>query len=286
MRRVEFAGMWRVLLVVALSLPAAGAAPAKKQLRVAVPQVRITGEVPPRLVELFSDALPTELRKVQGVWAVSHKELAEAMSIERQKQLLGCSEAESSACLAELAGALDVDELINVHLSLADDTYTLSWKRVDAKRLEVKNGDAKQFPRRSGEELLALVGVAVESMYPELPLKAGKTRGIDADVLRRLNPPPLPRWVFATTLGASVVAAGVGATFRLLGNSLAAQYRTIADDSTRAPASGAQLAALRQGADSNAQLATIFWCVAGGLAVAALVEVFFTNWWPAPEAAP
>ncbi len=250
---------------------------AVRPIRVAVMDLRVEGDVPPRPLAALRQALTPELRKLVGVSAISGDEIRDMLGLERQKQMLGCSE-ESSTCLAEIAGAISADELIAVHLALVGNTYTLAAQRSDAKAGRVVQSQSRKFEKRDGEELLAIVGPLVESLYPERPLKPGKMRGIEEQIVRRLNPPPLPKWAFWSTAAASAAALAAGGTFGLLAMDAKATGNAEIARGLQAPVSGATIASAADRLAVNNTRANVAFAVAGGLAVAAGVQYFFTDW--------
>lgn len=267
---------------VVVAPPTVAAAPpaekprAVRPLRVALLDVRATGAVPPRALVALDQSLPGELRKLEGVSAVSPGELRDLLSMERQKQLMGCTD--NSECLAELAGALDADELISIDLVLVGQQYALSARRTDLRSGHVSQTFLRQFEQRDGEELLAVAVPLIEELYPERKLKPGKVRGVEAAVIRRLNPPPLPPWVMGVTLGGAVAAGVAGATFVLLKRDSEAQYAALLASSTTVATPGSGLKSLEVRATEQATLANAFFIAGGALAVTALVEAFFTDW--------
>src|SRR5262245_60639309 len=86
-------------------------AAAAGDITVAVPGFSGTADVPSQkrdfLVEYFSDRLSAQ----GGVSVTTPAQISAVLGVERQKQLLGCSDS-SESCSAELAGALGVEALI------------------------------------------------------------------------------------------------------------------------------------------------------------------------------
>jgi len=243
-------------------------------VRVAVTDPTVVGQVPPRPLAAFMQSLAPEVRKLQGVSAIGYQDIRDMLGLEKQRQMLGCSADE--ACLAEIGGALGADEMVTTSLSLEGKSYVLSAQRVDLRKAKVVHGEVRRFERRDGEELLAVVGPLVAALYPERPLKEGKTRGVGRDVIRRLNPPPIPVWAFGATAGAGVVAAGAGAFFGLSARDYERKYQRMAGGS--GPIPGGDLKALGDSARSQQQLANTLFITSGVLVVAAGVEALFTDW--------
>lgn len=255
---------------------AATTSPQRKVLRVAVLDARLTGDVPARAAAALNQSLTPEVRKLEQVLAISSQEVRDLLGVERQRALVGCNE--GTSCMEELANALGAEELITIDLTLVGDTWALTARRIDTLRARVVQSHLKQFARRDGEELLAIVGPMIEALFPDRALRAGLVRGVEPAVIRRLNPPPLPKWLFITTTALALVAGGGGVTFSLLAEDRRRTFDGLAQRSLTMEVAGPQLVALeREGRQLNT-LALGSFIAAGGLAAAMLVEGLLTDW--------
>jgi len=233
-------------------------------------------DVEPLVGRVVTDALVAELRKLDGVTVVSMDEVRAMLDLESQKQLLGCAD---DSCLAEIASALGVDELVIGSIARVGDGTVFSLKRIDQREAKTKGGLNKRLEAASGEEVLAVVGPAVQELFPEYPLRAGQTRGVDPALAVRLNPPPLDTWVFWTGLGLSG-AALLASSIALATNGAAF---AVASSDTEASVNGAPV----DGKELQGTITLIrgsFWTavVTAGLAVAlgsaTGVSALFTDW--------
>jgi hypothetical protein len=136
----------------------------------------------------------------------------------------------------------------------------------------------RTFDRRDGEELLQIVGPSVEALFPDRPLRAGKTRGVEREVVRRLNPPPLPRWVFVATSAAAVGSLGGAGVFHYLGGQARSQYDGLVARSLREPIPAADVVEQADRVRSAERTRNALLLAGLGLGVAAGVEAFFTDW--------
>jgi len=243
---------------------------------VAVLDPRASGEIPPRPLAAFTQALVPEIRKVEGVSAIGMAEIRDMLGLERQRQMLGCAVDEE--CLAEIAGALGVDEEISTDLVLVGDAYTLTIRRIDMKKAKVIQAETRRFDRRDGEELLAVVGPAVASLFPERPLKAGRTRGVDRELIRRLNPPPLPRWVFGATGGAAVAALGGAGVFQYLVGDSRGEFDRLVDRAMSEPVAAEEILTVSDRIRDREKVRNVLLGSGLALGLAAGVEYFFTDW--------
>ena len=269
-----------------VAAPAPAAAPAveapaevarsrsKRPLRVAVLNPQAEG-IEERLLGAFVAAMVPEVRKLERTSAIGMNEIRDMLEFDRQRQLMGCTD---TSCLAEIAGALGVDELVTTQLSLVGKDYILSMRRIRLSDASIAHAETRQFERRDGEELLMVVGPVVESLFPDRPLKPGRVRGVEEAAIRRLNPPPLPRWAPLATLGVAAVALAGGATFGLQSRNAEQLYNEGAQRSLTEPVSGSFLKGLEEDATGSASRANLLFAVGGGLVLTAAIEALFTDW--------
>lgn len=260
------------------------APPRPRYLRVMVGTLKQDPDIPEKVGRFVSQALVQELRKLEHLQVSSAADIDEMLSFEEQKRLVGCTD---EVCLSEIVSAMGVDQLVTGSLSSTANSHILTLNRLDVAGAKTLGTVTRQLERKDGEEFLAAVGGAVETLFPDIALKPGVKRGVSPEVARRLNPPPLPRWSFWAVAATSVAVAGGGAVAALSSNDAANQFQTLAAQSLTAPVSGAQLVQLSDTATSRAHLANTLFIASGGIAVAAGVMAFFTDWSPAtaPEKA-
>jgi len=228
------------------------------------------------VASVASASLLAEVRKLQGVSAIGMSEIRDMLSHEAEKQMLGCEGTES--CLAEIAGALGVDELVSGKLTRADTGQLFVLRRLDQRRARIAGSITQNLVAGSGEEVLAAIGPAVEKLYPEYPLRAGTERGVAKALALRLSPPPLPTWSFWTVSGSAVAAAAVGTALGLLARDAQREYDNLGQQARTAAIDGASLASVGDRAHSRALQANIAFGTAGALALTAAVMSFFTDW--------
>jgi hypothetical protein len=263
-------------LVAALALSVAAAAPAGPPLIVAVPTARTVGDVPQRLQAAFETALVAEARKLDGVAALGAAEIGDMLASAAEGRMRGCTQ--DDACLLEVAAALWIDELLSVEVAADGGDYAITFRRLSARTGRPVVADRNRVKRGDGQPLLDAVGPVVQALYPDKPLRAGLLRGVDPEIGRRLNPPPLPRWAFAATATAAAMALATGATFGVLANNARSDYQALADRSRLEVVPGAELTAIQDRLDTNARMANLFFIAGGALAAAAVAEGFFTDW--------
>ena len=136
------------------------------------------------------------------------------ISLEAQKQMMGCDASES--CLAQIAGALGVDELITGNLTELSGSRVLTIRRIDQQRAKVVGTVQERLKVGSGEEFLLAIGPSVEKLYPARVYRPGTTRGVPKKLVLRLNPPPVPRWATETVGWSAAGTALLGGLSYLL----------------------------------------------------------------------
>lgn len=130
-----------------------------------------------KTARLVQEQVATELMSLERYDIVGQSEITALLGIERQKQLLGCSD-EASSCMAELSGALGARWLVMGTLGRAGSKLRFDLKLVDsaASKTVARNGrvlanDDELFAAVP-EMVRALVGVTAPRL-PIAPLVVG-----------------------------------------------------------------------------------------------------------------
>jgi TolB-like protein len=158
------------LLAVALAvLPALAsaqarpAAPGRVRPRIAVLPLKAGLGIDAQLADVVTDALVAEVQSRAGQGVVSSKDLEAALGFERKKQVMGC--AEDTSCLAEIGGALGVEELVTGQVARVGKTLVFTATRVDARRGVAVRRYHGQLKDASDDALLAAAAAAAAELY-------------------------------------------------------------------------------------------------------------------------
>lgn len=135
-------------MLVSVVLFSLAAAPSETPFSLAVPNVTCVG-MSAALCDSFVDRLVSALGEPKTIRVLAAKDIAQLIGLERQRQLLGCSE-QSSQCMAELAGALGVDALMTVSFARSDPYFVTTARVVRAKD-GVALSSASERVRQEGE---------------------------------------------------------------------------------------------------------------------------------------
>lgn len=106
-----------------------------------------------------SSFVQSQLDDVGRYKIISSADLATLLGIERQRQLLGCSD-ESSNCMTELAGALNADRLVTGDYSKVEGTFVLNLSMLDPRK-----ASAIARVSRSEADASRLLDEAVGAVY-------------------------------------------------------------------------------------------------------------------------
>ncbi len=194
-----------ITLAVTQLLSSAPAEPPARVLRIAVYDLSSDG-VDDKVRKLVEAALLEELRKLRKVSVAGMDEVRRMLAFEEQKLLAGCDE---NTCLSDIAGALGVETLVTGSLARVGEQTVIGLKRIDQENAEVVTAYTQRLTPAGGEEFLAVLGDAVQTLFPDVPLRHGEVRGVSPEIAALLNPPPLPVWSFG--IAAAAEAAVVGA---------------------------------------------------------------------------
>jgi hypothetical protein len=136
-----------VLLLLALLLSAAP--------KIAVLDVRTVAGVDPALGSYLTQVLAKEVADRTGASPLVSADVTAMLGFERNKRMLGCSE-EDTQCLAEITGALGVQEVLACSIAVSGGRYLVSMSLLDARKARPIKRTAQSAPQ-DDEELLKAV---------------------------------------------------------------------------------------------------------------------------------
>lgn len=147
-----------------------------------------------------------------GVKVTTKNDMAQVLGVERQKQLMGCS-TDSTSCLAELAGALGVAQLLSGSVAKTESGYVSTLKVIDSQTGEPKWTATTRVDTE--KQLFAFFEERGSALAGELVPRSG--------------PPTVVKWIPAMVGGA---VALVGAVFLATAFDEAARLRQFIADGT------------------------------------------------------
>lgn len=150
-------------VVLVLALFAAEAAAAPPALRIVAPGLRVTN-LKANLARDFNEHLAQQL-VARGIAVVTASDMQAVISLERQKQLLGCSE-EASSCMSELAGALGADGVLTGTVVRIGKKFQVNVRVVDARDARPIALFSEQTDRE--EELFGVLDLAAQKLVNDL----------------------------------------------------------------------------------------------------------------------
>lgn len=146
-------------------------------LKLAAPGLNGT-DVEPTRAQFFNEYFAEQLAQRGGFQITTQSEVAALIGIERQRQLLGCSD-EASSCVAEIAAALGVDGVIVGSIIRFGETYAMTLKVISAKTgATLASASARNL---EGQPLLDWLAAVAETMAQQVRARtsggAGATVG-------------------------------------------------------------------------------------------------------------
>ncbi|MBN1962742.1 MAG: hypothetical protein JW841_17565 [Deltaproteobacteria bacterium] len=136
--------MSRLLILISLLMTISSTAVALDNRAIAVLDIQGTG-VPPELLPTLTDVLTVEIADIGLYKVIAGRDIQSMIGFERQKDMLGCTEA---ACLAEIGGALGVDRIIASHIGMIGSTYVVNIKLIN---IRSANTEGRAYETVKGE---------------------------------------------------------------------------------------------------------------------------------------
>jgi len=143
--------------------------------RIAVLPIAAGEAIPEKAAASLTETLAAELRQQSGGEVVTSRDLTGLLSLEKQKQALGCG---TDSCLAELAGALGAERVVSGDVAKLGESLLLQVRLLDASRARVVAQAHRRFKKGTFDDLLdalpAMVGELLQRGAP--PAVAGAPR--------------------------------------------------------------------------------------------------------------
>jgi TolB-like protein len=179
------------------------AAETPKKLKVAIVPLKALGGVKQDVANVVTEQLAGAIQQ-KGYAVMSPDDLQARLGFERQKQLLGCTDA---SCLVEIGAALGVERLVSGTVAIIGQSVVINLALINNETGVVDYRYSERVKQATDEAFLDLVPKAVAALFPSAP--AGKS-----EVVKQPEEQPAPAsatrtlaWVAGAV---AVVGLGVG----------------------------------------------------------------------------
>ncbi len=149
-----------------------------------------------KFAHLVTTLVTAELRKVPAFTVTSQDDIKSLIGFDRQRQMLQCAEA---SCLAEIGGALGVDQMVTGSIAKLGESLVLVLRAVDVHKAKVVHEVTRRLVAARQDAVLDILPGAVAELYG-LPPPPG--------------PKPAPEPAPAAALSPNVQGAYQGSTSR------------------------------------------------------------------------
>src|SRR5438067_9520942 len=117
---------------------------------VAVLDVRVGAGVDPALGPYLAQVLAQEVETRTHNAPLVSADVTAMLGFERNKRMLGCSE-EDSQCLAEITGALGVQEVLASSVAVSGGRYLIALSLIDSRKARPIKRSAQSAPQEEEE---------------------------------------------------------------------------------------------------------------------------------------
>jgi TolB-like protein len=122
----------------------------------------------------LTEALAAEVRRRSGVEVITQREINTVLSLERQKAILGCS---SDACMAELGGALGVNELVNGDVARVGESLLVHLRLVEVAKVRVIAQADRRLRKGTLDDVLDQLPAMTAELFPDAAKAGGQAGG-------------------------------------------------------------------------------------------------------------
>lgn len=148
-----------VALVLAADAPPEAPAPQKRVL-IAVPDLVPLG-VSAQMAQNLTAVIAAELGRYDNVRAISGREIAVVLGMERQKSLVGC---EDDSCMSSVADALGAEKVLSGQIGTIEESVVFTLQLTDVRAARVDGRVVKVVPVGKNQIIDAVRGAITELM--------------------------------------------------------------------------------------------------------------------------
>lgn len=143
-RRSRAAAVATALALATLMMPATALAQAPAREKLAFLGITGTAGIDANTARAVSEFTQSELLALGYYEVIGPTEIATLIGIERQRQLMGCSD-DSEACLAEIGGAIDSSRALTGTVSVVGDSALVNLSLLDSRKGKLINRIARRM---------------------------------------------------------------------------------------------------------------------------------------------
>lgn len=181
-----------LLSAVCLAEPAPAPPQAQGKPKLIVLDLTPGGGVEPAVAAAISESIAAEVSKRAYFETTSQKDVSTLLGVERQRQLLGCSE-EATSCMAEMAGAVGARFVLSGSLAkLGESAFQLNLQTIDSRRAQPIGRSTR-------------IATSLDALRAQLPFAIAEATATPTP----LRPSRAPSIVMMATGGAGIVVGGV-----------------------------------------------------------------------------
>jgi len=148
-----------VLLIALLSGPASGEE--AEPIHLAVLEFASKGGVTPQQMEVLSDMLSTEIRKLGKYSVIGANDIRSTLQLEERRKIMGCND---ESCAAEVGGALGVQWIVVGNIGLFGKTYVMNLKLLDARQVKLLGAVSRKI-KGGQDELIDVLPEMVRGLF-------------------------------------------------------------------------------------------------------------------------
>jgi TolB-like protein len=122
-------------VTVAPAAPSPAAPPSNGKPRLVVLDLAVAGGVEPQMASALTEAVAAEVASKGYFEVMASKDVQTMLGLERQRQMLGCSD-EAGSCLTELAGALGARFVLSGTVAKLGEAFQFSLQTLDSRKAQ------------------------------------------------------------------------------------------------------------------------------------------------------
>ena len=135
-------------------------------MKIAMSPIQVGEGLNDKIAATVAEQIVAEIRRTTEAQVVAPDDIKATLSLEEQKQMVGCS---NESCMAEVGGALGVDHMITGSIGKVGESWIVVLKLMNVKKVVNEGQSDRRLRKGSIDDVLDAIPSMVKDLFAKFP---------------------------------------------------------------------------------------------------------------------
>lgn len=135
-------------------------------MKIAMSAISVGEGLNDKIAATVTEQVVAEVRRTTQAQVVTQDDIKSTLSLEEQKQMVGCS---NESCMAEVGGALGVDHMITGSIGKVGESWIVVLKLMNVKKVATEAQADRRLRKGSLDDVLDAIPAMVKELFAKVP---------------------------------------------------------------------------------------------------------------------